>query len=499
MKIKRFKSNAVNEGAYIDDEGTVNLNFENDINNPSEVLKTLIKDYHTYISEEDGRGYKVCYGLDYSRFKGTVDHPGRFKATMDYLKDGKIKDGEQAVYDFLSQSYSVYDIEDVDYIIITESSKGLNQYMANATNRVFPNAKIIKLKKLEFENPGLAINWKELENQVDRQSINTAHRFMNEVASMLERNPDFPSFNPNQMKKLITQCDTVDEIKKVFEESLEKLKWKEVHRDGKPLVPFKMRSSGFLSRDGLRDFFYPKYDFKTNDYSNAVIDCIMDGNKKMLFIDDNINTGIDTEGIAKDIDNAALELERTDLNYRDNFTFYVLYSMSDKKYTTEPDFTYRIKGNPGYYNKIGKTPNFIQSFESFIRDTGDLTQLDVSKLSVDQSTSKRLANYDRLRDAEARKKEIYTSETSRKIENVLGTVRSEFGKDMLSVFTDELMKYNNRDEKLRSQVNLIKEISNATGETQAFINAVYYKELKDIDQHNNPELWPFGRPFPHQL
>lgn len=496
MKIKTFTQYILNEGAYIDDDAKVNLNFDNTAN-PKEVLKTLNKDYHMTLQK--GVGFKLCVGLDYSPFNGIVDHPGRFKATMDYLKAGKIKDNKQAIYDFLDQSYLTYDITDVDYIITTESSKDLNKYMTSATKKMFPNAKIIKLKKLEFENPGLAINWKELEDQVNRpgQDMKTAYRFMSEIQAMLVYNPDFPTFTPTAMMKEIKKCKTVKEVKKTFEEALKTLKWKEEHSDGKPLVPFKMRSSGFLGRDSLRDFFYPKYDFKANDYSNAVIDCIIDGNKKMLFIDDNINSGLDMEGIGKDINKAALELGIKDLNYKNNFIFYALYTMSEKsqyRTATATGFTYEIEGVSGFYNDIGKTPNYVISFENFIGISKEkYKSLNLSRLAVDEKTAQKLNAYKRIEDANRLKQKTEDQEQLNKINNISQKIESNFGKDLLSFFTDELEKYDTEGEKRNSHHRSLQEISKLTGEKPAFLNALYYKNLKDLGLNTDKDFWPYDR------
>lgn len=493
MKIKTFTQYILNEGAYIDNDAKVNLNFDNIKANSKEVLKTLNKDYHMTLQK--GVGFKLCVGLDYSPFDGIVDHPGRFKATMDYLKAGKIKDNKQAIYDFLDQSYLTYDITDVDYIITTESSKDLNEYMTSATKKIFPNAKIIKLKKLEFENPGLAINWKELEYQVNQQSINTAYRFMSDIKGMLVYNPDFPTFRPSTMMKHIKKCKTVKEVKKTFEEALKTLKWKVRHSDGKPLVPFKMRSSGFLSRDSLRDFFYPKYDFKANDYSNAVIDCIIDGNKKMLFIDDNINSGLDMEGIGKDINKAALELGIKDLNYKNNFIFYALYTMSEKsQYRTATGFTYEIEGVSGFYDEIGKTPNYVISFENFIGISKEKhNPLNLSRLAVDEKTAQKLEMYRRKEEANRIKKETEDQEQLNRINNISQKIESNFGKNLLSFFTDELEKYDTEGEKRNSYMKLVQEISKLTGEKIPFLNALYYKNLKDLGLNTDKDFWPYDK------
>ena len=98
MKVLDFKYFLINEGAYIDNNGKINLSFNNDDDNPNEVLKSAASNKPDYeLANTDSTGYKICYGLDYSLYDDTVDHPGRFKATMDLLKDGKIDDASNSV------------------------------------------------------------------------------------------------------------------------------------------------------------------------------------------------------------------------------------------------------------------------------------------------------------------------------------------------------------------------------------------------------------------
>ena len=91
---------------------------------------------------------------------------------------------------------------------------------------------------------------------------------------------------------------------------------------------YKLRTSGTAVGRGARNKFVDKYSY-TASFENAVMDCV-DNDRKMLIIDDNINTGTDFKRIDKKIQEITVAYRDSvkKFNMTKNIKMFVLYNMS---------------------------------------------------------------------------------------------------------------------------------------------------------------------------
>ena len=180
----------INEGAYLDNTGEVILTSKNDANNKTEVLKTtgtqVKQRIHgiSYFKNIPISGLQLpnlmfpkFHSLDMDGYSGPLDHPGRFKYTMDQLKNGNIVDVETSLPQFIKDSFNSLKITQYfrpAYLVGTGSTKGLVEKLCDsiqvALNQELP---VISLNKVKYLNAGDALNWDEVYSQVARQASPT--------------------------------------------------------------------------------------------------------------------------------------------------------------------------------------------------------------------------------------------------------------------------------------------------------------------------------------
>jgi hypothetical protein len=348
--LKKYQS-FINEGAYLNAEGKAVLSWENDKTNPSEVLKSQSGQIYSNIKEIPGVkfqtdtplknrdrlnfGWPIFYGLSVDGYEGKVDSPERFRDTMAQLKDANIENIETSLPQFIKNSFDHLNIKKYfkpDYIVSLGSTKGLVGHLAKSINQLFPEADPINLDKVKYLNAGDAIDWEELEAQTSRQArgANTLERFKKEVilryANRENLDPEFLDFlmattNIEDLRRLVTASGRY-----IAPET--QLEWLEAI-NGEQMTPFIIRTSG-RNVGGFKKFFKRKYTYGDQEFIEAVIDCVK-SNKRMLIVDDNINSGDDIKEIKRNILDILknLGLDEPDrIKAITQFGFYILYDMS---------------------------------------------------------------------------------------------------------------------------------------------------------------------------
>jgi hypothetical protein len=383
MKHLKNYQTFVNEGVYLNSSGQAVLSWQNDKDNPDEVLKSVNTKYtnagtkytkgiefsrDTPISyrKETNLGWPTFYSLSVDDYTNRVDDPARFKYTMDQLKDANIKDIETELPDFIKQSFQHLGITrnfNPDYIVSVGSTKGLVGHLVRAINQLIPSADPINLNKVKYLNAGDAINWDELKNQTERQEsgVSTLNNFKTTILSYADQvDPEF--------KRLIKDANNADELRRLIMASGRyvspetEIKWKELIND-ETMVPFTVRTSG-RNFGGFKAFFKKKYAYDEQEFIDAVITCATLG-KRMLIIDDNKNSGDDIKDIKKNILDILQGLETSSQTIHNLFGFYVLYKMKP-----ESNWTYRNKkGETFKSNSISSSKSELDKFKRSQRFT----------------------------------------------------------------------------------------------------------------------------------
>lgn len=359
----------ITEGAYVNKEGTVVLNYKNDPENNDEVLKT---DLHgkEFLDREKSE-WPVYWSLSVTGFRGKVDHEGRFKYTMDQLKGGNIEGGTDSLSSFMMQSFERLGILDkqINYVVAVGSTYGLVQDMAQILASKF-NARIINLEKAQYLNAGDAVDWIEYQSQVLRQSKEgtMAASFEGFKKMLINTYVNIRETDPNVIKELRGAQD-VDRLKGLVLNP--EIKWKEQDIDGKSLLPFIVRSSG-RNFGGYRKMWKPKYQFENSELYDAIVDCATN-RSKMLIIDDNQNSGEDFKTIKNQIEKMILAYRADSTlqsdnkvisKYSSNFLFYVLYQMQHKE--SRGDFYYLTKSGKTA-TRFSADAEIVNDFRNFIR------------------------------------------------------------------------------------------------------------------------------------
>lgn len=375
-----FTDFCLNEGAYLDKDGSIILSGPDDSSNNDEVLKTQSGRImaSAYNSKADWSSserqhllkFPIYSSLGIDDYAGTLDHPGRFKYTMDQLKSGNIKGGDQAIEDFLRHSFNRLNmrrsLSGVKYIVSVGSSKGLVASLSNAAANIF-NANVINLPKVEYINAGDAINFEELKHQVETQEKgeSTFDRFktfiLNEYINLDRSTPEIidairNATNVEDLKNLLLRQN------QYFNE--EDLVWDNEEDFKTQIKPFIVKSSGVDFRGlNTRRMWKPKYDYNYIDFMDAVAECATKYGTKMLIIDDNRNSGTDITNITNNIIqiSESLKLDRNlAKDWMTNFAFYVMYNMGK----TSSDFEY-ISPEGKKSKTITLNNRAAQSFEEF--------------------------------------------------------------------------------------------------------------------------------------
>lgn len=347
--LKNF--NSISEGAFIDSTGNVALTANDDPNNDNEVLKSSSRDTSQFLGTPvalkkwPNLAYPIFSGLGVDDYVGKLDHPGRFKYTMDLLKKGAITNGDAALIDFMKDSFDKLGITRgfaPNYVVLTGSTSGLVGMMADAITNIFQDrqVKVINLPKIEYLNAGDAIDWEELASQVDKQSLKTLDAFKSNILNYIDR-----AQTNSTLLEFIKNSDSVAELRRLimgvgrYSSPDTSIVWKEEINQEK-MIPFLVRSSG-RNFGGVRKFFKSKYDFQTEEFIEAAVDCLDARNpKRMLIIDDNKNTGTDLRTMKDNLDEIIANYPSQIKNPTTRFGFYVLYRMkpnSGFKYPTPMD------------------------------------------------------------------------------------------------------------------------------------------------------------------
>jgi len=361
----------VNEGAYLDDAGKVILTSQNDANNKGEVLKTtgaqLKQRIHgiSYFKNTPTRGLQLpslmfpkFHSLDMDEYTGPVDHPGRFKYTMDQLKNGNIVDADASLPQFIKDSFNSLKITQYfrpAYLVGTGSTKGLvGKLCASIQVALDQKIPVVSLNKVKYLNAGDALNWDEVYSQVSRQASPTNPEGINTlkiVKTGILHYIDKENTDANIISA-IRDSNSVEELEKLitgkgrYISPDTEIKWL-TQIDQEKMIPFIIRSSG-RNGGGTKAFWKVKYDFEEKQFIEAVIDCILslkkETKKRMLIVDDNINTGDDVRLTKENIEsiiNKMLPASETDRTAAKSlFGFYVLYDMgksNNLEYTIDGD------------------------------------------------------------------------------------------------------------------------------------------------------------------
>jgi len=359
----------INEGAHVNKEGTVILNYKNDPNNNDEVLKTDL--YGKEFLDREKSEWPVYWSLSVTGFRGKVDHEGRFKYTMDQLKGGNIEGGRDSLSGFMMQSFDRLGIMDkpIRYVVAVGSTYGLVQDMAEILASKF-NARIINLEKAQYLNAGDAVDWLEYQSQVLRQSKEgmVAASFEGFKKMLISTYVDVRGTDPVVIKELRGTQDVESLKDKVT--TLD-IKWKDKDIDGKSLLPFIVRSSG-RNFGGYRKMWKPKYQFDNSELYDAIVDCATN-RSKMIIIDDNQNSGEDFKTIKNQIEKMILTYQKDSTlqsdnkvisKYSSNFLFYVLYQMQHRE--SRGDFYYLTKSGKTA-NRFSADAEIVNDFKNFIR------------------------------------------------------------------------------------------------------------------------------------
>ncbi len=371
MKHLNYFKDYISEGAYIETDGKVKLSYTDTKSNNDEVLKTASGGVSQFagtpvrLKRPGYLGYPIFNSLGPDEYSGKVDHFGRFKYTMDLIKSGKIDDGQSALTEFLTKSFNNLGITkgfSPDYLVLTGSTSPLVNMMSDSIKQIFSNkeVKIINLPKIEYLNAGDAVDWEELNIQVQKQSLKTLDSFKNNLLHYIDKE------ETNEiLLDFIKNADSVSELKKLISGSGRysspdtMVVWKpEINQE--KMVPFLVRSSG-RNFGGLRKFFKGKYNTHSADFLEAAISCLDSRNpKRMLIVDDNKNTGEDLRTLKANLDNIIENYESSVKDPQTRFGFYVLYTM-------KPGTTFSYTGPDGNrYTQYPMTQDVVNDFKQNI-------------------------------------------------------------------------------------------------------------------------------------
>jgi hypothetical protein len=296
---------------------------------------------------------------------------------MDQLKAANIVDLESSLPEFIKYSLSQIGVTSnfiPNYLVAVGSTKGLVAELCDAIKKAIGrDIPVISLPKVKYLNAGDAINWDEIRFQMKSQAsptnpggINTLNIAKNNILNYIRRNVRGQAADPyatmDDLVKAIRNATSLEELESLISGKGRyispdtEVKWKP-QINGETMLPFIVRSSG-RNAGGTRSFWKRKYNYDDSQFLEAAIDCVKSVHenplkpKKMLIVDDNINTGQDTRDIRSNIEDVIKGIYEspTDRKRRAaemQFGFYVLYDMKPAL-----DLEYTIAGDPKKYNKF---------------------------------------------------------------------------------------------------------------------------------------------------
>lgn len=405
--VKSFYS-FLNEGAKLDPSGeearSIIISYENDNTDRDEVLKTTNRS----TGREDLSEFPTYFGLTYKTYSSRLDHDGRIKYTMDVLKSlstdtperlklaGSSKVGSDALAEFLGNNFKDLGILPPEYVCVIGSTEGLSSLLGRAISMIQtdgPNNPpiIVPLNKVVYLNALDAYSFVQIRSQIEgaqtsgkSSGIKTLELAKTTILNYIKRDTREERGTPVEIIRLIKSAVDIDELEKVLTQyGVEDhpyynpeyaIVFKDRDTSGKELIPFVVRST---SRDGkgARTFWKPKYNYKEQQFLEAVEDCIIN-NKRMLIVDDNKNSGEDIKAISKSLTHiidefkksGRIPVEKTQI--KKLFAFYLLYDMQHEVASTG-----KIRDKVEHTNANGERTSLVnfdsavvRDFAAFIRD-----------------------------------------------------------------------------------------------------------------------------------
>lgn len=481
MKLIKEYTDFLSEGAYLNDQGALVLSYKDDDKNNNEVLKTksgnILIPYNTKNDPQNKYRFPIYYSLGVEDYSGNLDHPGRFKYTMDLIKNGRIAKGD--LTDFLKKSLTNLglSLNKVSYVVGVGSSRGLVGKMINSISEI-SNAKPLNLNKVDYLNIGKAINYKELQRQRDTQlrGEQTFNSFKEEI---IRKYINVDQSEP-EMIQHIRDAESIENLEKLLSRKHRYVLMPDiVYKNEEELrgminqiKPFHVKSSG-VDRPGLsmRKMFHDKYDFEETQFKEAVKDCIKGWNKEMIIVDDNRNTGIDIKRIVKYLEDTAKEMgiEERDWEWKTRFKFFVMYNM----------------GKPSTYFKYKdmQTGKYKKTFSNNNRDVTSFRRAMEWDQEVAEGQSFIISSFEKLfeeynNQSKHKNFKKFVNDKARGAKFLSKNILNAFRKEGLE--TAEMASVFNRH--LRKKLNLKNRKDNPTKEELR----IALTQLKDI-----PKLLPF--------
>jgi hypothetical protein len=199
--MKHIKSflEILNEGAYIDPQNPTEVILtytnlpERDPQYDNEMLVTIVDH-----KEKKGSSYildkyfaLVLPSKDVLRLGQTklkkLDHSGRPKATMDLLKEGRIKGGQAAVDDFLSKAVPGIGLGTIDYVCSLDSTGPLVKMMTSFFVSKYKSTQV-DLPKVKYSTILDAIIWEKLITELSASEKNTKEDYFEKLKDYLDQN-----------------------------------------------------------------------------------------------------------------------------------------------------------------------------------------------------------------------------------------------------------------------------------------------------------------------
>lgn len=337
--IKKFVQ-FVNEGAWYEEEGDgikVYLSKYNDASRENELLKTVDPNGLNF-SKRGVSNIKTYFGL-YPRkaYKsGNEESDAAKKFIMDLLKKNKFEMAPGETMDDFFNFTVLNNIEgDINYIVKIGSSEPLVSRMEKSLLDLYPQALVINLTKIKYEDWRNAIDWESYIKKIESE-FSIPRYFERDVYYTVKEGDTLKSiakikkldvnsilsFNPGLERGNYRKPDNLKPgqrilIKKEGEPApgrsdtstyterwirgMERKIMEAVARGEDP--KFEIRTSGM--KGSIRGVLAPKYNTANEAFIDAVSHCVFgdeNGNfAKMIIIDDNINQGVDLRDVANKI------------------------------------------------------------------------------------------------------------------------------------------------------------------------------------------------------
>jgi hypothetical protein len=405
MKYIKEANYFLNEGAKLDPRSPnqIIISYENDRADNNEVLKTTDRSIGIeYISE-----FPTYFGLTYKTYAGRLDHDGRIKSTMDLLKSmsakkpnrlklaGSNKIGSDALAEFLGNNFKDLGILHPEYVCVIGSTEGLSSLLGRAVSMIQTDGPtnppiIVSLNKVVYLNALGAYSFVQIRSQIEDaqakgDAAGTLKLAKSTILNYIKRDTPREKGTPVEIIRLIKSAVDIDELEKVLTQyGVEDhqyynpeyaIVFKDRDTNGKTLIPFVVRSTG---RDGggARTFWKSKYNYREQQFLEAVEDCIIN-KKRMLIVDDNKNSGEDIKVISKSLNNIIDEFKKSGritaeeyTKSKKRFAFYLLYDMHHEISAAGKikDKVEHTKASGERTSLVNFDSTVVRDFAAFIRD-----------------------------------------------------------------------------------------------------------------------------------